>query len=142
MKINQQKRRLAFFLVLLLLFSAFALPIGATGTRVRKKVLLGGVPFGVRFFTDGIMVVGYSDVRSGGKRVNPAREAGLRPGDCIYKINEETPHTAADLAAAIEKYPPMGGLVIPLDQLPEAMKKLNGKYGHIYRLFRLVQAKL
>lgn len=104
MKINQQKRRLAFFLVLLLLFSAFALPIGATGTRVRKKVLLGGVPFGVRFFTDGIMVVGYSDVRSGGKRVNPAREAGLRPGDCIYKINEETPHTAADLAAAIEKY--------------------------------------
>ena len=48
----------------------------------------------------------------------------------------------APLAAAIEKYPPMGGLVIPLDQLPEAMKKLNGKYGHIYRLFRLVQAKL
>ena len=46
------------------------------------------------------------------------------------------------LLKAIEKYPPMGGLVIPLDQLPEAMKKLNGKYGHIYRLFRLVQAKL
>lgn len=48
----------------------------------------------------------------------------------------------APLSAAIEKYPPMGGLVIPLDQLPEAMKKLNGKQGHIYRLFRLVQAKL
>ena len=48
----------------------------------------------------------------------------------------------APLAEAIEKYPPVGGLVIPLDQLPEAMKKLNGKYGHIYRLFRLVQAKL
>ena len=48
----------------------------------------------------------------------------------------------APLAAAIEKYPPMGGLVIPLDQLPEAMRKLNGQYGHIYRLFRLVQAKL
>lgn len=46
------------------------------------------------------------------------------------------------LLTVIEKYPPMGGLVIPLDQLPEAMKKLNGQYGHIYRLFRLVQAKL
>ena len=37
---------------------------------------------------------------------------------------------------------PMGGLVVPLDQLPDAMKKLRGGYGHIFRLFRLVQAKL
>lgn len=46
------------------------------------------------------------------------------------------------LAEAIEKNPAMEGLVIPLDQLPEAMKKLRGGYGHIYRLYRLVQAKL
>ena len=46
------------------------------------------------------------------------------------------------LADAIEKNPAMEGLVIPLDQLPEAMKKLRGGYGHIYRLYRLVQAKL
>ena len=46
------------------------------------------------------------------------------------------------VAAAIEKNPPMGGLVVPLDQLPDAMKKLRGGYGHIFRLFRLVQAKL
>jgi hypothetical protein len=45
------------------------------------------------------------------------------------------------LAEAIQKNPTMGGLVIPLDQLPEAMKKLRGGYGHIYRLYRLVQAK-
>lgn len=48
----------------------------------------------------------------------------------------------APLSAAVAKYPPMGGLLIPLDQLPDAMKKLNGKCGHIHRLFRLVQAKL
>ena len=48
----------------------------------------------------------------------------------------------APLAEAITKNPPLGGLVIPLDQLPEAMKKLRGGYGHIYRLYRLVQAKL
>lgn len=46
------------------------------------------------------------------------------------------------LAEAIEKNPAMEGLVIPLDQLPETMKKLRGGYGHIYRLYRLVQAKL
>jgi hypothetical protein len=47
----------------------------------------------------------------------------------------------APLAEAIQKNPSMGGLVIPLDQLPEAMKKLHGGYGHIYRLYRMVQAK-
>lgn len=48
----------------------------------------------------------------------------------------------APLAEAIAKNPTMGGLVIPLDQMPDAMKKLRGGYGHIYRLYRLVQAKL
>lgn len=48
----------------------------------------------------------------------------------------------ASLAEAIKKNPSLGGLVVPLDQLPDAMKKLNGQYGHIYRLYRLAQAKL
>ena len=47
----------------------------------------------------------------------------------------------AALAEAIDKNPAMGGLVIPLDHLPDAMKKLRGGYGHIYRLYRLVQEK-
>lgn len=47
----------------------------------------------------------------------------------------------APLAEAIAKNPSMDGLVIPLDQLPDAMKKLRGGYGHIYRLYRLVQEK-
>lgn len=45
------------------------------------------------------------------------------------------------LAEAIKEYPPMQGLVVTLDQLPDAMKKLHGKYGHLYRLYCLVQAK-
>lgn len=45
------------------------------------------------------------------------------------------------LEEEIEKYPPMRGLVIPLEDLPEVSKKLNGHYGHVYRLYRLVQAK-
>ena len=46
------------------------------------------------------------------------------------------------LAEATEKDPVMAGLVIPLEELPEAMEKLRGGYGHIYRLHQLVQAKL
>lgn len=47
----------------------------------------------------------------------------------------------APLAEAVQKDPAMGGLVIALEQLPDAMKKLRGGYGHIYRLYRLAQAK-
>ena len=45
------------------------------------------------------------------------------------------------LEAAMEKTPAMGGLVVPLEELPDAMDKLRRGYGHIYRLYRLVQAK-
>lgn len=43
------------------------------------------------------------------------------------------------LMEAIKKNPAMGGLVIPLAQLPDANKQLAGGYGHIYRLYHLVQ---
>ena len=46
------------------------------------------------------------------------------------------------LADAIMRIPAVGGLVIPLDRLPEARKQLSSGYGHIFRLYRLVQAKL
>ena len=104
MNTKKQIRRIAILLALLAICSVLILPTGAATARERKTLLLGGVPFGVRFFTDGILVVGYCDVICGGKKCNPAREAGLAPGDCIYQINEETPSTAAELAAAIEKY--------------------------------------
>lgn len=44
------------------------------------------------------------------------------------------------LVEAIRDTPAMEGLVIPLEQLPEAMKMLRGGSGHIFRLYRLVQA--
>lgn len=47
----------------------------------------------------------------------------------------------ATLAERVKGAPEIRGLVVPLDQLPEAMKGLRGKQGHIYRLYRLVQAK-
>lgn len=39
------------------------------------------------------------------------------------------------------KQPAMEGLVVPLEQLPEAMKNLRSGTGHISRLYRLVQVK-
>ncbi len=95
-------RRAALLLACLLLLSAAALPIYAAEAE-RPVLLVGGIPFGVRFFTAGVLVVGYCDVESGGECHNPARAAGLLPGDCIYKINEVTPGSAAHLADVLQQ---------------------------------------
>ncbi|MBE6629680.1 MAG: SpoIVB peptidase [Ruminococcaceae bacterium] len=99
---HKWRLRAAFALVLTAMLLAAVLPVGAA-ERTRIELYVGGIPFGVRFFTEGILVVGYCDVESGGGCHNPARAAGLSPGDCIYKINEETPHTAAELSAILQK---------------------------------------
>ena len=88
----------------LLLLLALALPISAATPRgERIKLYVGGAPFGVRYFTDGILVVGYCDVTCGGKAQNPAKDAGLKPGDCITGIDGRTPEGVTDLSEAIQK---------------------------------------
>lgn len=106
MKLKIKKLRsgcgfLCLILCIALLFS-LALPIGAATPKTdRQKIYVGGTPFGVRYFTDGIMVVGYCDVTCGEKAENPAKEAGIKPGDCIIRINGRVPEGVAELSEAI-----------------------------------------
>lgn len=102
MKIKNFKRIGALTLAFLFIITAFILP--AAGARQDRPVLhVGGIPFGVRFFTDGVLIVGYCDVENGGKARNPAKDAGLKPGDCICRVNQTKTSTATELAEAIEK---------------------------------------
>ena len=50
---------------------------------------VGGVPFGVKFMTEGVIVTGMTDVTSKGVRSCPASDAGLRVNDVITEINGE-----------------------------------------------------
>ena len=50
-----------------------------------QQVYVGGMPFGVKFFTDGVMVVGLAESTEGGP--SPAAQAGLAEGDRILAIN-------------------------------------------------------
>lgn len=45
------------------------------------------------------------------------------------------------LAAAQKKAPVLGGLTVPLEQLPEAMRQLREQTGPIYALYRKAQAR-
>lgn len=62
----------------------------------------GGMPFGVRFLTDGVTVVGFCDFEAGGKKVNPAAAAGLKLRDTILRVNGEPLTGASALTEKIE----------------------------------------
>ncbi|MEG1849025.1 MAG: SpoIVB peptidase [Oscillospiraceae bacterium] len=53
----------------------------------RDMVIPGGRPFGIKMFTEGVMVVGMSDLDMNGRSVNPAKEAGIRTGDILLTMN-------------------------------------------------------
>lgn len=53
----------------------------------KKMVIPCGTPFGIKMFTDGVMVVGMSDIDTGSGLVNPAKNAGLKIGDIVTEID-------------------------------------------------------
>ncbi|MBQ8345718.1 MAG: SpoIVB peptidase [Clostridia bacterium] len=68
----------------------------------RLRVCLGGMPFGVKFMTDGIFVVGFSDVDTSSGSSNPARSAGLKIGDTILRADGTPLESAAELTSLVE----------------------------------------
>ena len=62
----------------------------------------GGMPFGVKFMTEGVTVVGFCDVEIEGKKRNPASDAGLKLRDVILRVNGEPLLSASGLTEKIE----------------------------------------
>ncbi len=77
---------LALFLVLGTL--GMPLPVlGAAAAPAKDAQLIpGGMPFGVKFSTEGVLVVGFCDVDAQGGAINPAYAAGLRTRDVITSL--------------------------------------------------------
>ena len=101
----------ALLLAVLLLVTGGAVTASAaspTNGSVPSEVYAGGMPFGVKFYTEGILVVGFCDVdvtsTGGGTRnVNPARTAGIKMRDVITAVNGKAPAGAASLTKAVEE---------------------------------------
>ena len=61
-----------------------------------------GTPFGIKMFTNGVVIVGVADIKTKGSAVNPAAVAGLKVGDVITSIDGKTVNQNGELAKAIE----------------------------------------
>ena len=57
----------------------------------------------IRDSTNGVMVVGITDIQSDGKRVNPAAQAGIRVGDIITEANGEKVDANEELSEKIQE---------------------------------------
>ncbi len=77
---------------------------GALSPQDAEQLLLypGGMPFGVKFYTEGVMIVGFCDVETAHGKVNPATDAGLHVKDMILRVNGEALTSASDLTDRIE----------------------------------------
>lgn len=78
------------------------------------KLYPGGMPFGVKFITEGVLVVGFCDVDTDRGAKNPSSEAGLKINDLIIKVNGTEITSAAELTQSVEN---SGGKIIQLTYL-------------------------
>ena len=107
--------KITSFVMLALMFSSAA-KVGAAGAQSftaaksengaqspsADKVLLGGMPFGVKFYTEGITAVGFSDVDTDSDNKSPAYNAGIRENDIIISVNNQTVSSVEDFIRAAE----------------------------------------
>ncbi|MBR7092316.1 MAG: SpoIVB peptidase [Clostridia bacterium] len=79
-------------------------PIKNASVRVVDTVTVipCGTPFGIKLYTEGVLVVGLSDVDTPGGRHNPARAAGLKTGDVILSVFGTSLSSMQQLSAAVE----------------------------------------
>lgn len=87
----------------LALFGVFPVKTVRTVEQERQTVNVCGTPFGIKMFSNGALVVGFSDLYTILGAENPAKEAGLRLGDVIVSANGRAVRTNQELADVIEQ---------------------------------------
>lgn len=65
------------------------IPVKSSSVTVKNRdyVEVSGELFGLRLFTEGVMIVGTDEVDTEMGAVSPAKSAGLQKGDVIYSLN-------------------------------------------------------
>jgi len=86
--------------------SLFGLPVKQVKVNVSDEVMVipGGQSIGVTLYTKGALVVGITGIEmENGHSVNPAREAGMLPGDVIVSINGITVENADHVSKIVDE---------------------------------------
>jgi len=68
----------------------------------RKYVTLGGGIFGIRMYTDGVMIVANQEIETENGNISPGDKAGLKSGDIILKLNGKKVISSANVSEIIK----------------------------------------
>lgn len=68
----------------------------------RKYVTPCGIPFGIKIYTEGVLVIKTTEIETGVTSINPSQEADIRVGDIIISINGEKIENNEQLQKHIE----------------------------------------
>lgn len=103
-KSRSPRLSLVSFALIILIFSLCILPLFTENTHAEGRLLYaGGITFGVKFFSKGVMISGFCDIAvSAGKKANPALSAGLRINDVILSVNGREPESCEDFLSMID----------------------------------------
>ena len=80
------------------------IPVSKAQVQVidQLQVALLGQPFGMKLYTEGVLVVDFTDIIINGNKYNPARDAGLKKGDYILSANGKSLSVNEDLVEAVK----------------------------------------
>lgn len=87
----------------LLLFNRIPVKSVSVSVVSERQVIPCGTPFGIKMFTNGVMVVGIAEIQTESGMVNPAEQAGLRMGDIIVSVDGSAVNRNEEIAALVEK---------------------------------------
>jgi len=85
------------------LFGVFPIKTVTVSKIEIKKVVPGGIPFGIKMISDGVLVTSTGSVQSEGKTVCPAKEAGIKASDVIVSINGKQMQSNQDVIKTVSK---------------------------------------
>ena len=87
----------------LMLFHTFPVKTVHVNVVEEQDVALCGTPFGIKMFTNGVMIVGVAEIQGENETVNPGTIAGLQAGDIITSLNGHPVNRNEEIAQTIEK---------------------------------------
>ncbi len=62
-----------------------------------------GTPFGIKIYTNGVMIVGINDIETDNGSYNPCKDADIKEGDMIKSINNQTITSNSDISDIVKK---------------------------------------
>lgn len=96
-------RAAALVLALLLALWAVLAPASAAGGGGERMVIPLGRAVGIKLFSDGVIVIGMSDIDTERGAANPAKACGLQTGDIITHINSEEVDSIEEVRGLLQK---------------------------------------